>query len=190
MSMLPGAEAALEPVRAAMLREARAQAAAIIGQARQDAAKLVGQARRDASDTVAQGRADGRAQAAPLAAEQVSRGRREARARLLRAQRDSLDQLRRQVQEAVAALPGEPGYDRLLARLTSAARRAAGPGAAVSPHPAGGVVATAPGVVVDCSLPRLADQAVDALGADVAQLWAAGPGQDAEPPVTAGGQAG
>lgn len=185
MSMLPGTEEALAPVRAAMLREARERAAAIVGKARQDAARLIEQARRDAAAAVAQGAADGRAQAAPVAAEQLSRGRREARARLLRAQRGSLDELRRLVREAVATLPGEPGYDRLLARLTSAARRAAGPGATVAPHQAGGVVATAPGVLVDCSLPRLADQAVDTLGPEVAQLWTARPdGTSGRPPAT------
>lgn len=171
MSVLPGADAALEPVRAAMLREAREQAAATVTRARRDAAALLAGARREAAETVARARADGQSRAAGLAAAQLSRGRRDARAQLLHAQRDAYDELRRRVRAAVARLPAEPGYDELAGRLTQAALAAAGPGAVATPHPDGGVVATAPGVVVDCSLPALAGQAVDALGPDVATLW-------------------
>lgn len=171
--MMPpaGAGAALEPVRAALLARAREQAAAIVGQARREAAAMLADARRAAADTVARAQADAEAQAAVLAAAQLSRGRRDARSRLLHAQRDAYDQLRRQVRAAVDRLPAEPGYDRLLDRLTRAALAAAGPGARVTPHPGGGVVATAPGVVVDCSLPALADQAVDAVSEELATLW-------------------
>ncbi len=184
MTLLPGAEAALTPVRAALLQAARAQAADIVARARRDAAALLADARRDAAETVERGRAEGQAQAGPLAAARLSRGRQDARARLLRARRDAYDELRRQVHAAVAGLPAEPGYARLLDGLTRAALAAAGPGATASPHPDGGVVATGPGVLVDCSLPALADQAVAAVSSGLATLWdeppaaaAAGPGE-------------
>ena len=51
------------------------------------------------------------------------------------------------------------------ARLTRLAGLAAGPGAVVTAVPGGGFVAESPGVVVDCSLTRLANLAVAALGA-------------------------
>ena len=74
-------------------------------------------------------------------------------------------ELRSQVRAAVGGLRGEPGYGRLLDRLTTMARRAAGPDAAVEAVPGGGVSSRGrAGVVVDCSLPRLADLAVAALG--------------------------
>ena len=41
------------------------------------------------------------------------------------------------------------------------------PWAVVSEHPDGGVIARAGGVVVDCSLPRLADEAIAALAARI-----------------------
>lgn len=171
MTLLPGAEAALAPVRAALLQAARAQAADIVARARRDAAALLADARRDAAETVERGRAEGQAQAGPLAAARLSHGRQEARAQLLRARREAYDELRRQVRAAVAGLPAEPGYPRLLAGLTRAALAAAGPGATASSHPDGGVVATGPGVVVDCSLPALADQAVAAVSPQLGSLW-------------------
>jgi len=62
-------------------------------------------------------------------------------------------------------------YPRLRERLEELARGLAGPSARVVCHPAGGVVAEAQGTFVDCSLPRLADRAVDGLGAEVSELW-------------------
>ncbi len=181
MTVLPGADVALAPVRAALLRAAREQAATTTARARRDAAALLASARRDAAAAVAQGRADGQAEARPLVAAQLSRGRQEPRSQLLRARRDAYDQLRQQVLAGVAALPGEPGYRALLDRLTKAALAAAGPGATASPHPDGGVIATAPGVVVDCSLPTLASQAVEAISAELGSLWGDGP----QPPAAA-----
>ena len=72
---------------------------------------------------------------------------------------------------AVARLPEEAGYAGLVARLSLLATEAAGPSATVTTSPAGGVVARSGQVAVDCSLPRLADQAIDALGGRVRELW-------------------
>ena len=167
-------EAALAPVQAALLRSAREQAAAITAEARRQGADARAQAHRDAVGQVDRAREAGRAQAAPLAAALRIRGRREARATLLGAQREAYEELRGRVRALVASLRDEPGYDLLLERLRRDARAAAGPGAVLTEAPAGGVVARAPGVVVDCSLPRLADAAVEALGERVAWLWTPG----------------
>lgn len=176
MTYLPGADAALAPVRAAMLGQAREQAASIVARARREATELMTQAQQAAETAVARARADGRAQAAALAAAERSRARRDARTVLLRAQRDVLETLRAQVAEAIGALRGDPGYEQLLRRLTTLARQAAGPDATITDHPDGGVIATAPGVVADCSLPWLASQAVEAIGPDMARLWAGSAG--------------
>jgi len=66
----------------------------------------------------------------------------------------------------------EEGYDRLLHRITSLAEQAAGPSAEVMVAPSGGVVARRPGLVVDCSLERLADLVVTELGGAITELWA------------------
>jgi vacuolar-type H+-ATPase subunit E/Vma4 len=168
------AEAALAPVRATLLRRAREQAAGITAEARRQAAGARDQAHRDAARQVAQAREAGRAQAGPLAAALRAHGRREGRAPLLSAQREVYEELRRRVRASVASLRDGPGYDLLLERLRHDAAQAAGPGAVLTEAPAGGIIARAPGMVVDCSLPRLADAAVEALGDQVAWLWTPG----------------
>jgi vacuolar-type H+-ATPase subunit H len=167
--------AALAPVRAALLGRAREQAAEIVAGARRRAQEMTLQAQRDAGDLVREARDAGRAQGIRLAAAQRNRGRRDARSIVLGAQREVYEELRSQVRAAVCALRDGPGYGQLIAGLTATAAQVAGPGASVTEDFAGGVVACGPGVVVDCSLPRLADAAVDGLGADVAWLWTPGP---------------
>jgi vacuolar-type H+-ATPase subunit E/Vma4 len=164
--------AALDPVRAHLLRRASDKADRIVADARREADAIVSQARLSAERAVSQARAEGRRQAAGLAAAERSRGRGEARSVLLGAQREMHEKLRSQVRAAVSGLRGEPGYGQLLQRLTDMARRAAGPDAVLTEAEAGGVVARSAGVLVDCSLPRLADLAVEALAGDVPALWA------------------
>jgi vacuolar-type H+-ATPase subunit H len=168
------AQAALAPVRAELLRRAREQADGITAAARRQAAQALDQAHRDAARQVDQARAAGQAQAAPLAAAVRTQGRREAQAITLAAQRAAYDKLRDRVTAAVTSLRDGPGYAPLLARLRLDASQAAGPGAVLTEAPAGGIIARAPGIVVDCSLPRLADAAVAALGDRVAWLWTPG----------------
>jgi vacuolar-type H+-ATPase subunit H len=168
------AEAALGPVRAALLRRAREQAAGITAEARRQAAAALEQAHRDAASQVARAREAGRSQAAQLSAELRAQGRRRARAALLGAQREAYEELRDRVRASMASLRGGPGYALLLERLRHDAGQAAGPGAVLTEAPAGGIIARAPGIVVDCSLPRLADAAVEALGEQVAWLWTPG----------------
>jgi vacuolar-type H+-ATPase subunit H len=170
----PAMRAALAPVRHAMLRHAHEQAGEIVGQARQRAADAVARARAEAGDRVTKAREEGLAQAAPLAAAVRNQRRRDVRATVLAAQREAYQELCEQVRAAVSALREEPGYDLLLERLRRSAQHAAGPAATLTDDPAGGVVARGPGVVVDCSLPRLADAAVEALGAQTDWLWTPG----------------
>ncbi|HEY5355746.1 MAG TPA: V-type ATP synthase subunit E [Streptosporangiaceae bacterium] len=165
------ASAALAPARTRMLRLASDQAARILADARREADAITSKARRSADVAVTQARAAGRQEAAALAAAERGRGRSEARSVQLGAQREALDELRSHVRAAVGGLRGGPGYPQLLDRLTRMARLAAGPDAAVTVSPDGGVVARSGGVVVDCSLPRLADLAVEALGPGVRELW-------------------
>lgn len=90
---------------------------------------------------------------------------------MLAAQRAAHDDLRRQVLAAVSSMPEEAGYAGFVGRLTDLAEQAAGPHAQVTIPPAGGIVARSGGVLVDCSLSRLADLAVASLGAAVRELW-------------------
>ncbi|HTZ30578.1 MAG TPA: hypothetical protein VMC83_41705 [Streptosporangiaceae bacterium] len=165
-------DAALEPVRAAMLRRATAEAQAIIATARRDAAALLVAARRDAEAALARARADGAAQAAPLAAAERNRGRQTARETVLEAEHAIRGDVECRIRAAVLGLRRQAGYQDLRDRLTGACRAAAGPGAEVAEHPDGGVVARTPGVIVDCSLPRLADVAIGELGQQIAEVCA------------------
>ncbi|MGO9081359.1 MAG: hypothetical protein ACLQDY_20350 [Streptosporangiaceae bacterium] len=171
MSLAAEQDAALGPVRDGLLRRAAGQAEEIVAAARRQADEITGLARRAAARAAADGQADGEAQGAPLSAAEISRGRREARQAVLAAREAARAELARQVRAAAGALRGDPGYPQLRDRLAQLAARAAGPGAAVTEHPDGGVLASAPGVLVDLSLPRLADRAVEALGSQAARLW-------------------
>jgi vacuolar-type H+-ATPase subunit E/Vma4 len=166
------APTALAPTRDRMLRDAADKAARILANARREADGITAQARREAEQTLSLARAAGRARAAAQADVLRQQARSDARSALLGAQREAYDELRARVRLAVDELRSEPGYERLLGALTKMARLEAGPGATVTACEDGGVVARAPGVLVDCSLLRLADLSVEALDGEVRELWA------------------
>lgn len=163
-------DAALRPVREAMLRRAQERAEQVTGQARAAAEATVEAARESASDAIEAGRLGGIEQARPVAAAEISRGRRAARSVELGAALAAHEQIARRITAAVLALREDADYPRLRAGLSARAAQLAGPGAQITEHPQGGVIARADGIVVDCSLPRLADRAVEALGAEISGL--------------------
>lgn len=169
---MTGAQAAaLAPVRSAMLALARCQARAVIEAARAEADGITRDAELAAAQAVEAGRSAGEAQGVLLAAAERSNGRARSQAILLGARGAALERLRAQILAAAAGLRGEPGYPELVDRLSALAVAAAGPSAAVEAAPEGGVVARTTGVAVNCSLLRLADRAIEALGGRVRELW-------------------
>ncbi|HVB41723.1 MAG TPA: hypothetical protein VNF47_03315 [Streptosporangiaceae bacterium] len=170
MTLAQTQDAALEPVRAALATTAAERAMRIVGEARQAAQVLTEQARRDADAAVAKASREGAAQAGPVAAAELGRGRRAARSVTLGADLATRDELAGRIRAAVLALRDEPDYPGLRDRLAELATRLAGSGAVVTDHRDGGVVARGPGILVDCSLRRLADLAVSALSARIAGL--------------------
>lgn len=163
--------AALEPVRAHMLAEAHREAGRILADAHAKAEATVERARLDGEQAVRSARSEGEARGTMLAAAERNQGRARAQSVLLRARQAAQDKLRVQIMVAVGGLRDEPGYAQLIARLSEVAADVAGPGATVNVSPAGGVVARSGRVFVDCSLPRLADLAFEALGVRVRELW-------------------
>ena len=164
--------AALEPVHLRLRRDAEDKAARLCADAHAQAASIVAQAQQEAAAALAAAAAQATATAEPLTTAELRQAREAARSAVLSAQRAACDELRRRVRAAVAALPAAEGYDLLLQRITRLAGQAAGPDAELKFPPAGGVVARRAGVVVDCSLDRLAELAVTELGAAVTKLWA------------------
>jgi len=162
---------ALAAVREQLLLQAMAEADRITEEARSTAAAILRQARSTADEAVAVASAQGRADVALAAAAERARGREQARSIVLGARREAYDELCTRVLAAVGGLREEPGYRRLLSRLITMATRAVGRDAATAVQPEGGVVARSDGVVVDCTLPRLADLAVGELGSRVRELW-------------------
>jgi vacuolar-type H+-ATPase subunit E/Vma4 len=162
---------ALAPVRAYLLHGAEAEASRILAKADAQADSILLQARHDATETIDRARARGEEDAATTSAAERSRARDQARSIMLGAQREAYQDLRAQVLTAVGGLRTEPGYQGLLSQLTALATRAAGPGAAITVQPEGGVVARSDDIMVDCTLPRLADLGVDGLGDQVRELW-------------------
>ncbi len=161
---------ALAPVRAALLDGASAEAGKLVAGARSAAAALLTQAQQDAAVRISQARDEGRTQAAQLVRAELSRGHREARAVVLGAQLRAEAEAEGRIRSAITGLKDEPGYATLRERLAGLALQAAGPGAAVTEHPAGGVLASAPDLLVDCSLPTLAARAITALAPRIREL--------------------
>jgi vacuolar-type H+-ATPase subunit E/Vma4 len=161
----PGLPAALQPVRAALLAAARADADATRARGHADADAVTAAARAQAAQLTAQARRQGSADAATEAARATAAARRAAHQSVLTARARAYRDLREQARPAVAGLAAEPGFAALRARLTAALRRRLGPGAGVRDSADGGLVGQAGSRRVDLSLSGFADRAVDTVAA-------------------------
>lgn len=157
---------ALEPLRQALLKVAREDAARLLAGADQMARDIEAEARRESERIRDQARAKGAADAAGMAAAQRSVAGREARALVLAAHRTEYDALRSAARDAVTRLSTEPEYPVARERMADLLRRLLGDGAHVADAAGGGVTATVRGRSADLTLARLADRAVDAVLAE------------------------
>ncbi len=171
-SLPKGAEAALEPVRAALRAEAGAQAEAGTEEAQRHADEVRTAARERAERIRDQARAEGEQQARAAVAAVLTRRRREARDAVLTAQRELYDELRQRCRDAAIGLRDSADYPQLRRALSEQAIAVLGPDASVEESPSGGVVAVAGGRRLDLSLPTLADREIERLGSAVERLWA------------------
>ncbi len=163
---------ALALVAERLQRDAETQADRIRAAARAEADAILARAREQEASTIAAASAAAAATAGPLTTSTLRQAHGTARSAVLAAQREACDELRARIRAAVAGLPHQPDWDQVGQRIARIAAQAAGPDAQLSPDPGGGFVARTPGVVVDCSLGRLADVAMAELGAAVRELWA------------------
>lgn len=160
---------ALDPVRAELLRAARASADAVLERARADAEEVLAEARATAEAVRARARELGAADGADAADRERTRAVQDAWAVELAARAEAYAELRARIRDGVRrALAGDavPRH-----RLAAAARSLLGPLARVTDAAGGGVTAEVPGRRVDLSADALADRALDRLGARAETLW-------------------
>lgn len=165
-------EDALEPVRAELLRTARAEAAGLLARADRDATALLERARAEARALLEDAHREGEAQGAAAGRALRARARRTARARELTARREAYEELGRRATAHVRELRHTADYPLLLERLTRHARRLLGPDTETTVHSGGGLVAHAAGRRVDCTLDALAARALNRFGTEAESLWA------------------
>jgi vacuolar-type H+-ATPase subunit E/Vma4 len=169
VSELVEREAALEPLRTALIARAYDDAGRARASAEADGRQTVAAAREQAAALLAGARAQGEADAAALQAVERSRSRRDARSVVLQTQRAAYDQLREQARQAVRHLLDDPVWRQ---RLITAVRRQLGEQAELCPQPDGGIIARTPdGRSIDTSVDALVDHALADL--DLEQLWTA-----------------
>jgi len=161
---------ALEPLRAALIARARADADRLCADAETAGRELLAGAGEEAEALLAKARAQGETDAAAMFASEMDRARRSARGVVLAAQRAAYNELRQRALTAVRGLLSDPARR---ARLATVLRSQLDDQAVIHEHPDGGIVAeTSDGRSVDASIEKLVDNAVGEL--DLEQLWAAG----------------
>ncbi len=164
MSLPPAADAALAPLRAALLADAQARAAEITRAAAAQARAILDDAEREASAIRAAAVAAGEAAARAEAAERSARARRQAAERVLAARTEGWLAVREAVRDAARALRDDPRHPAILASLRAVAA-AELPGATITESPDGGLVAQSGTRRLDLTLPTLALDLLESPGA-------------------------
>ena len=165
------AAAALEPLRAELLRRARTAAAERLQRAAAEDAATISRAQQEAELVVEQARQAGVADVTVFLDQERARSRRQARAVVLGAHADALEQLRERSIAAVAGLTAEPEYPELHNRLVDYVRGQLGQDAAISDAATGGVIGTVPGRRLDCSFVALVEQVLVEWAAQPEAPW-------------------
>ncbi|MFB7324740.1 hypothetical protein [Streptomyces sp. NPDC056190] len=161
---------ALDPVRAELLRAARASADAVLDRTRADAAETLRAARATAEAVRTRAQELGEADGAAEATRERVRAAQDAWAVELAARADVYAALRAAVRAGVRRTLAEDAVSQ--SRLAKVARAQLGPEARVTTAAEGGVTAETPGRHVDLSADALADRALDRLGLQAETLWA------------------
>jgi hypothetical protein len=164
----------LEPLREAVLEQARADSARIRAEASARAAETLGRAEREGVADVERARAEGAAAGRSRGGRRLAAARREARRLVLEAKRDLHDELCARARASSLAVREEAGYPALLDVLAAAARRRLGEHAVLEVDPAdvGGVRAAAGDRSVDYTLVALTDRCLERLRGRIEELWA------------------
>ncbi|MGW3498041.1 hypothetical protein [Streptomyces sp. NPDC001020] len=166
----PGPGDPLAPVRAELLRAARADADAVLARARADADEAVRAARTEADALLDRARQGGAADGTAAAARERVLARQDAWARELSARAEVYEDLRTRVRAGVRDALADSGA--LQGRLEERARTLLGTEARITAAVDGGVTAQTPGRRVDLTADALAERALARAGAEAETLWA------------------
>lgn len=162
----------LDPVRDALLAEARAAADRVLHEAAERASIQIAQAEQETEALVARARAEGEAAAELETISALAEARRRARAVVLETQRAVYEDVRREVRAAVQELRTTTQYDELLDRLTARARGVLGPDAQIERDPPeGGVVARTGNRRLVYTLPALVERCLAEHEHEIDRLW-------------------
>ncbi|MGR3939032.1 hypothetical protein [Streptomyces sp. BRA346] len=162
---------ALAPVRAELLRTARAEAREVLDRADREAEALVGEALARARVIVEEAHRQGEREGAAAARGVKAGARRGARERELAAREAAYEELRRRAFAHVRQRWDTAARPAVLDRLRKRARGLLGPDAEIAEVPGTGVVARAGGRRVECTVDSLTARALDRLGAEIETLW-------------------
>ncbi|HZK06347.1 MAG TPA: hypothetical protein VFC82_10980 [Actinomycetaceae bacterium] len=174
MTRLPdAADAALEPLREALLADAHGQAEANRHAAEAEAAVILEAAEQEAARIRAKAAAAGEEVALSEATQRSARVRRESQEVVLAAQNEVWLGLRRSVRQTAEALRTDPRYPALQAVLRALAAEQLGADAVVAEADGGGVFADAGARRLDLSLGTLAGAVLDSMGPELPGLWEA-----------------
>jgi hypothetical protein len=165
-------DAALGPVRTALLARARAEADSVRERCEADADRAVAAATAQAELVRRAARADGEREAAAASAADRRRARREARALVLDARREAYERLAHAARDAVLRLATEPEFRAVRQRMVAAIHTALGSNARIVDAPGGGVLGVDGGRRLDLSLSGFADRAVPTVLAGEAEQGA------------------
>ena len=163
---------ALAPLVTALIERAKREAADMLAEADSDAADVLAGARAKADALLAEARVKGESDAADVLATERARAEREARAVLLAAQEEAHEHVRRAARDAVSALRDDPVHPQLLAALRQRATEELGQGTTITELPRGGLQASLGDKHLEFALDGLADDLLDRIGGDLAELWA------------------
>jgi vacuolar-type H+-ATPase subunit E/Vma4 len=162
----------LNPVRDALLADAKAAGDRVVDEAAERASVQVVQAEKETAALVARTRAEGEAAAELETISTLAEARRRARALVLEAQCAVYEDVRRDVLSAVRELRTTPRYGDLLDRLTARAREVLGPDAQIERDPTeGGVVARSGNRRLGYTLPLLVERCLAEHAHEIDRLW-------------------
>ena len=163
----------LEPVRYALLENARSRAEQIIEEAHAAADAVVADATEKADGEIRRAVDRARAAAQARSDQRLEQARAGAHQHILRTKADITRRLAVATHEAVLDLRSDPRYPDLLAHLERLARSQLGPDAEIDRDPdgVGGAIGRHGPRRVDYTLPALGDRALNQLGDYTEQLW-------------------